>query len=283
MEFHSPTSMQQALELLASPDARCLAGGQSLVALMNLELVAPSRLVSLRNLAALRGIEWQRDGGVRIGAMTTHAELAALDAAAAAPRLLALAARVIGYPAIRNQGTLGGSIAHADPAADYPCALVAAAAEIEIASAAGARRLGAAEFFRGLFETALAPGEIVSAALLPPGPPGAGAHYEKFAAVSGDFAIASVAVIIAMQCGSCSAASIAAGGCAAKPVRDPAAEQALIGSALDDAALARASELLLRACDPADDTRASAAYRRRIFPTLLRRAVLGARDNGGRK
>lgn len=278
MDFHAPTSIAEAIGLLGAEDARCLAGGQSLLAMMNLELAAPSRLVSLRNIAALRGIEQRGDGGLRIGAMTTHAEIAALESTAAGPRLLALAARVLGYPAIRNQGTLGGSVANADPAADYPVALIAANAEIEIASGGkNSRRVPAAEFFRGMFETALAPAEIVIAVHLPPGPAAGGAHYEKFSLVAGDFAIASVAAIIAMKNGKCSAAGIAAGACATKPVRSAAVEAALVGSALDNAALARAGELLVQACAPHDDNRASGAYRRRILPTLLRRAVLGAR------
>src|SRR4029450_400626 len=109
---------------LAVEDARCLAGGQSLVAMMNLGLVAPARLVSLRRIAALRGITTLPDGGLRIGAMTTHAEIAALPVSGAGPSLLAQAAKVIAYPAVREWGTIGGSVAHADPAADYPVALV---------------------------------------------------------------------------------------------------------------------------------------------------------------
>ena len=140
MEYIAPRTLDEAYRALEADESRCLAGGQSLVAMMNLGLLAPSRLVSLRRIDALRGIAVQPDGGVRIGAMTTHAELASLATSAAGPALLAKAARVVAYPAVRAWGTIGGSVAHADPAADYPVALVAADAMIEIGSAAGTRR-----------------------------------------------------------------------------------------------------------------------------------------------
>src|SRR5262245_29361426 len=163
MDYVAPSTLEDAWRALETEDALCLAGGQSLVAMMNLGLIAPARLVSLRCIPALRGIAAEPDGSLRIGAMATHAELAALDVAAAGPALLAQAARVVAYPAVRAWGTIGGSVAHADPAADYPVALVAADASIEVASAAGNRRIATREFFRGIFETALTKGEIITA------------------------------------------------------------------------------------------------------------------------
>ncbi len=196
MDYVAPSTLEEAYRALDDEDARCLAGGQSLVAMMNLGLVAPSRLVSLRRIPALRGIATEPDGSLRIGAMTSHAELAALQAPGAGAALLAQAARVVAYPAVRAFGTIGGSVAHADPAADYPVALVAADAAIEVGSAAGTRRIAARDFFRGLFETALERGEIVTAIRVPAGAPGAGAAYEKLSLVAGDFAIVSVAAIV---------------------------------------------------------------------------------------
>ncbi|MBM3508299.1 MAG: hypothetical protein FJX64_11500, partial [Alphaproteobacteria bacterium] len=163
MDYIAPTTLEEAFRALETEDARCLAGGQSLVAMMNLGLVAPAKLVSLRRIASLRGIEKAKDGGLRLGAMTTHAEIAALDEG----WLIAQAARVLAYPAIRAFGTIGGSVANADPSADYPVALLAAAAEIEVTSAREARKIPAREFFKGLFETALASGEIVTAIHIP--------------------------------------------------------------------------------------------------------------------
>src|SRR5450432_2466593 len=123
MNYVAPASLEEAYRALEADEAVCLAGGQSLVAAMNLGLASPGQLVSLRNIAALRGIQAAPDGGVRIGAMTTHAELAAMNAAAAGPDLIARTARVVAYPAIRSRGTIGGSVALADPSADYPVAL----------------------------------------------------------------------------------------------------------------------------------------------------------------
>ena len=208
--------------------------------------------------------------------MTTHSELAALSPQAAGPRLVALAARVVAYPAVRNQGTIGGAVALADPSADYPCALVAADASIEITSVGGTRLVAAADFFLGVFETALGAGELVSAIHVPPGPANAGAHYEKFALVAGDYAIAAVAAIVATDTTRCHAARIAVGACGPRPVRSPAAEQTLCAGRLDDAAIATVGAAIVAACSPSDDSRASAAYRRRIVPALIRRAIAGA-------
>jgi carbon-monoxide dehydrogenase medium subunit len=266
MEFFSPTTLDEAYRALTTDDARCLAGGQSLVAMMNLGLVSPSRLVSLRRIDSLRGILRQSDGSLRIGAMTRHAELADLDMPDAAASLLAQAARVVAYPAVRMQGTLGGSIAHADPAADYPVALTAAGAIIEVGSRRGTRLVAAQDFFRGVFETALEKGEIVTAIVLPPGSPMACAAYKKLSLVAGDFAIVSVAAIVSRT------AQIAVGGCDPKPLF-------VSGLDLADAALLEAGKRLAAESDPPNDQRASAAYRRRVLPELLRRAVRAAVEN----
>jgi|KBSSwiStaDraftv2_1062776.scaffolds.fasta_scaffold02386_5 carbon-monoxide dehydrogenase medium subunit len=263
MEYVAPRTLDEAYRALGADESRCLAGGQSLVAMINLGLVAPARLVSLRRIDALRGIAMQADGGLRIGAMTTHAELAALTIAAPGPALLAKAARVVAYPAVRAWGTIGGSVAHADPSADYPVALVAADATIEIGSASGTRQVAAQEFFRGFFETALAAGEIVTAIRIPPGPRDAGAAYEKLSLVVGDFAIVSVAAIAGRT------AQLAVGGYGPKPIR-------LSGIDATDDALIAAGRALATASDPPGDHRASAAYRRRVLPELIRRAARAA-------
>lgn len=279
MEYFAPTDLDDALQLLALEDARALAGGQSLVAMMNLDLVTPARLVSLRRIAALRGIGMQPDGTTRIGAMTTHADLAAWQPTQVGPRLLAMAARVVAYPAIRNFGTLGGAIAHADPAGDYPAALVAADATIELASTLGRREIGAREFFQGVFTTAARADEIVTAVLLPSGPATGGACYEKLSLVAGDFAIASVAAIVATHGERCSVAHVAIGACGPRPVRIADAEQAFEDRLINDESVARLGQQLAAASDPGDDQRASARYRRRVVPELVRRAIAGAIAN----
>jgi carbon-monoxide dehydrogenase medium subunit len=263
MDYVAPLTVEEAWRALETEDARCLAGGQSLVAMMNLGLVAPSRLVSLRRIASLRGIAKEDDGGLRIGAMTTHAELAALDVAECGPALLAQAARVVAYPAVRAFGTIGGSVAHADPAADYPVALVAANAAIEVASATGTRRVAARDFFRRLFETALKPGEIVTAIVVPRGPTNGRAIYEKLSLVAGDFAIVSVAAVVAET------VTIAIGSCGPKPLFAS-------GLPLEPGALRDVATKLAAASDPPSDHRGSAAYRRKVLPELVCRAVRAA-------
>jgi len=280
MEFHSPTTLEDAMRLLSRDGARLLAGGQSLVAMMNLELASPACLVSLRRVPGLRGIESRADGSVRIGAMSTHAELAASDGPSPGLRVLAAAARVVAYPAVRNFGTVGGSIAHADPAADYPVALVAADARVELASTGGRREVPATGFFRGVFETAARPDEIVTAIIVPPGPAQGGAHFEKLSLVAGDFAIAQVAAIIAVADGRCSHAAIAVGAAGPHPVRVATADQALLGHPLDHGTIAAAADAVAAACNPGHDQRASAAYRRRVLPVLVARAIAAAARTG---
>lgn len=268
MNYLAPSSLAEAYAALAADEAVCLAGGQSLVAAMNLGLSAPMQLVSLRNIAALRGVETAVDGALRIGAMTTHAELAELASAAPGPALLAQAARLVAYPAVRARGTIGGSVALADPAADYPVVLQAAGATIEIGGAAGTRHVTARDFFKGLFETALDKHEIVIAIHVPAGPAGAGSTYEKLSLVAGDFAIVSVAALGGRR------VDLAVGGCAPTPL-------VVDGVEATDEALLAAGRALAQACDPPSDHRASAAYRRRVLPELIRRAGRAASARAG--
>ena len=275
--FHLPRTLEEAVGLLAAdPDSKYLAGGATLVAMMNAGLAQPSALISLRRIEGLQGIERSAAGGVRIGAMTRHCQTAASPQLAGAHRVVQQAASVIASPPVRNMGTMGGSIAFADPAADYPPALVAADAEIEMVGPNGRRRLKADAFFLDWYQTALEPGELIVAVHLPPAPAGAVGHYDKLSRVEGDYATASVAVVLAMSGGVCNSIAIAVGACGPTPLRLPAAEQMLLGSRLDDGALAIAGKHLAEAADPVDDVRASADYRRLVIPRLLRRAVRAA-------
>ncbi|MEX0922134.1 MAG: xanthine dehydrogenase family protein subunit M [Rhodovibrionaceae bacterium] len=277
MRFVEPESIEKAAAILAAdPEARCLAGGATLVAMMNAELVAPSQLVSLRRIQALNGIEAQPDGGMEIGAMSRHATVAAFPGFTGQQRLLSEAARRIGHPAIRNMGTLGGSICHADPSADYPTAILAADATAIAFGSEGRREIPAAEFFLDWFETALEPGELVVAVRLPPSPEDTAVHYEKFTRADGDFATVSVAVSLRLEDGAIAALSLAVGGAAETPLRDRAAEEAVIGRSLDDAAIAELAEALSALCNPIDDLRGSADYRRKLVPRLIARALRAA-------
>ena len=272
-----PTSVAEATTLLAADgDGRCLAGGATLVAMMNARLVTPSRLVSLARIEELRGIASAAEGGLRIGAMTRHGETAGDTRLAGSAAVIRSAARQIANPVIRNMGTIGGSIAFADPAADYPPALVAAAAEIEIAGRQGRRRVKAEDFFVDWYLTALESDEIVTAVFVPPAQKNSHGRYHKLARVSGDFAIASVALCLAAEAGRVVAFRVAIGGCGPRPVRSVAVESTLIGgplAALDTTELGAA---LAAAADPVDDVRASAAYRRLVVPRLVRQAVTEA-------
>ena len=276
--LHMPDSLDEAVRLLAAdPEAKCLAGGATLVAMMNAGLVQPSALVSLRKIEGLAGITRQADGSVRIGAMTRHRVTASSSVLQAGQAVVKQAASVIANPPVRNMGTMGGSIAFADPGADYPPALVAADAEIELLGGGGTRRLKAADFFTDWYQTALAPGELVAAIHLPAGDARAVGHYDKLARVEGDYATASVAVVLTLAGETCTGIAIAVGACGPKPVRLAEAERKLIGSKLDDVSLAAAGALLADAADPVDDVRASADYRRLVIPRLVRRAVRAAR------
>lgn len=281
--FHAPERLDEVIGLLtADDDARPLAGGQTLIAMMNADLLRPSAVVSLHRVAALRGIERRDGGALRIGAMTAHAALASSKDLHGAHRLLAEAAGRIGHEAIRNRGTIGGAIAHADPSADYPPALVALGATINVEGPRGRRSIAAEEFFQGFLTTALGPGELVTGVVLPAGPIEARAHYEKFARVEGDFATASVAVVLGMEGARIKSAGIALGGCGPVPVRAAEAEQHLVGSTADDTVLEATGSLLADASDPIDDVRGSAAYRRQIIPGLVKRAVRTALAKGAR-
>ncbi len=281
MRFHQPETVDDAVRLLADDeDARCVAGGASLVAMMNTDLVVPSALVSLRDITELRPIERNDDGSVRIGAMARHKAVAGFDGFDPGQMVVAEAARVIGHPAIRNMGTIGGSISHGDAAADYPATLVAADATIEIAGAEARREVGAADFFVDYLETALEPGELVVGVRLPAAADAAGA-YAKFVRVEGDFATVSAAAIVTMDGDACRDIRLAVGACAATPVRVAAAEDQLKGTELNDEDIDRAAAPIVEACDPIGDFRGSAEYRLALVPVMLRRAIAAAKRRAG--
>ena len=278
MRLLQPTTVAEAIAFAnAAGDARFLAGGQTLVAMMNAELVEPEALISLRRVAELGAIARRDDGAVRIGAMATHAAIAACVDFSPAQRILAEAARVVAHPAVRNAGTIGGAIAHADPAADYPAALTAAAAMVHVAGAEGERTIPVDEFFVDYLETALEDGEMVTAVELPAGPAGAVAVYEKVARVDGDFATLSLALVAVPDGDGFAHLRLALGSAGPTPVRAAAAEAALTGRNVGAAEIAEAAAALVAASDPVDDLRGSAAYRRRLVPGVLARAVAAAR------
>lgn len=264
----------EAVSLLASRQgSRCVGGGQTLVAMMNAGLVSVTSLISLEGIAELHNIE-DRDGAIWIGAGVSHREVAACPRFSGANQIIREAASVIAHPAIRNFGTIGGSLAHGDPASDYPTAIVAANAVVEIAGAQQRRTVPASEFFLDYLTTALDEGEMVTALILTPVPARSAGHYLKFSRVDGDYAIVSIGVTLTFgDDGICTQARLAAGGLGPRPLWCAEADAALCGTRCQDAAISEATHHLLGLADPVDDVRASAEYRQALLPKLLRRAV----------
>jgi CO/xanthine dehydrogenase FAD-binding subunit/aerobic-type carbon monoxide dehydrogenase small subunit (CoxS/CutS family) len=267
-------SLAEALDVLgADPEARLLAGGQSLVPMLNMRLVRPSRLVDLNAVPGLDGIHATPGGGLAIGALVRHAELVSSPSVGARAPLLAAAAAHVGHRAIRNRGTIGGSLAHADPAAELPAAVVALEAHLVAASPRGHRRIAAADFFTGLFATALAPDEILVAVEVPPSATPAWG-FAEVARRAGDFALAGVAgVVIADRDRRCVAARLVAFGAGDRPQRLAAAEAALVKSGGAGAGIAA---IAAGACAPTADVHASAEYRRHLVGVLAEQVVRDA-------
>ena len=278
MDFYRPTNIDEALTFLTQHEGtRCLAGGATLVAMMNAGLVEPSGLISLANLPELSGITTLPDGSIRIGAMTRHVETACSMALRGGQRVLSAAAQKIANVPVRNMGTIGGSLAFADPAADYLPALSSLDALIEVTSPQGRRTIQIGAVIVDWYTTIFNSDDIITAVILPPAPDGSVGVFEKLERTAGDFAIASVALVLAMQDDVCSAASIAVGACGPGPVRLTEADALIAGSRLDEASIRAAGSMLAAACDPVDDVRASADYRRLVIPRLLAKTVARAR------
>lgn len=276
-DYHRPHSVDEAVALLAAnPDAKPIAGGATLVAMLNARVIEPPALVSVAGIPELQGISVLGDGRVRIGAFTRHRDTAASDHLVGTLAVVRHAAAQIANATVRNMGTIGGSIAFADPGLDYPPALVAAGAEIQIAGPAGRRTVAARDFFVDWYLTALEPAEIVTAVVLPaPDAAGAGV-YVKHARVAGDYATASVACVRHGD----GRIRVAVGACGPTPLADSGADALLHAGAGDDA-VTRAGAALQAIADPLDDVRGSADYRRTLIPRLLQRAVRAVTTDRG--
>jgi carbon-monoxide dehydrogenase medium subunit len=274
-DYAAPATLGEAVALLAARpgEAMPISGGQSLMPLLALRLARPALLVDLRRLPGLDQISVGRDG-VRLGAKVRWRDIEDDPRLAAAHPLLRAAVAHIAHYQIRNRGTVGGSLAHADPAAELPGIAVACDGEIAAMGPAGARTIAAGEFFLGPLTTSLAAGEIVTELLLPAWPPGRRWGFEELARRRGDFALAGVAAFYDEgEGGRVRDAHIGVIGAGARPRRLAAAEAALDGRALDESALAEATRAAAAEVDPPDDHHAPAAYRRALVATLLERAL----------
>jgi aerobic carbon-monoxide dehydrogenase medium subunit len=274
VEYACPTSVSEAVALLAAhTDARPLAGGQSLVPMLAFRVAAPSLLVDLRKLNELRRIGIS-DNGVVLGAMVRWRDILEDTRLRAAHPLLVAAVAHVAHYQIRNRGTVGGSMAHADPAAEMPGIAVTCEAEIAVTGKAGARVIAAADFFRGPLTTALKPGEIISEIRLPPWSAQRRFGFAEFARRKGDFALAGAALFYDRDGGGKARnAHVGVIGVADRPLRLAAAEDALNGRVLDEETIAAVAAAACAAVDPRDDIHASGAYRRALVGIMVERAL----------
>ena len=276
-----PESLKDAIDALGRLDgeARLVAGGTALVAMIRLGLVKPDRLVSLHRVPALSRIAVE-GGSLVLGAMATHADIERARVVRDGWPLLADAVRRVATPAIRTSGTIGGNLAYAEAASDPAPALLCLDAEVRVAGPGGQRAVPIARFFRGFYEAALEPGEIVTAVRVPPAPAGARGGYVKYTSRSAeDKPLVGVAALVALDAsGRCVEARIGLGGAAPTPMRAAQAERALLREALTDAAVRAAAEAAAREADPLSDLMGSADYRREMVRVWVRRLLVALRD-----
>lgn len=283
--YFLPRTVDEAVQLLAEQgeEARVLAGGQSLMPLMNMRLARPTALVDLNEIGALAYVRtW--DGGLALGAMTRDADLERDTLAAERLPLLIEAARYVGHPAIRNRSTVGGSAAHADPAAELPAVLLALDAELEARNANGSRVIAARDFFQGPFQTILMPGEILTEVRVPGLPPRSGSAFMEFARREGDYALAGVAAVVSLdEDGSIASARLGLCSVGQSPVRPTGAEALLKGRQPDAETWQAAADAVIAALnDTPSDIHGSADYRRHLAGVMTRRALALATERAER-
>jgi carbon-monoxide dehydrogenase medium subunit len=276
-----PESLPDAIDALGRLDGevRLVAGGTALVAMIRLGLVKPDRLVSLHRVPALSEIRVE-GGALTLGAMATHTDIERSRIVRDGWPLLAEAVHRVATPAIRTSGTIGGNLAYAEAASDPAPALLCLGAEVRVVGPRGERVVPVAGFFRGFYEAALEPGEIVRAIRVPPTPAGARGGYIKYTSRSAeDKPLIGVAALVVLDSsGRCADLRLALGGAAPTPVRAEAAERSLRGEALSDAAVRAAAEIAARHADPLSDLMGSADYRREMIRVWVRRVLVSLRD-----
>lgn len=280
-EYHAASSVDEALRLLQTlPEAKLLAGGHSLLPMMKLRVLSPPHLIDLRRIPELRRI---RDDGERliIGAMTTHWVIESAPAVKAKAPLLAETASRIGDLQVRNVGTIGGNLVHADPAADYPAAILALDAELVAVGPAGRRLIPAREFFTGMLTSAVRSDEILTQITVPALPPGTGVAYLKFPHPASGFAVVGVAAVVRLHGGRCEDVRVGITGVGPTAYRAEGVEQALRGAALGDDAIASAAARAADGISVNDDLFASAEYRAHLARVFTKRAVRAALDRMG--
>lgn len=275
-DYVAPTTAEEALARLidAGEDAKVIAGGQSLLPVLRMRLNAPALVVDLGKVESLRGIRDEGDT-LSIGAMTTYQMLLDDPAVHEHLLLLAKATETIADPQIRHRGTIGGALAHADPAGDLGATALALEAELVILGGSGRRTVPAGEFFTGLFETAIGEDELLTELRFPKRT-GWGAQYEKFVRVSHQWSIVAVAATVKAEAGTIAQARVGLTNMGDRPLRATSVEEALVGQPATEAAVRSAVESVAEGTNPPSDLNGDAEYRRAIAPVLARRAVLAA-------
>jgi len=277
-EYRKASSVSEAIQLLSSnSDAKILAGGHSLIPLMKLRLARPGTVIDIGGIEELKGISVE-NGTLRIGALTTHAEIASSSQVQSAAGILWETAQGIGDPQVRNRGTIGGNVAHADPASDPPTVLKAMNATFTIQGQGGTRTVSADDFFKGPFSTALGDNEILTGISMPVLAENQHAEYAKMAHPATSFAVVGAACVVTMDHQTCTAARVAVGGLTPIPVRAPSVEEALTGKELTEETITAAAGLVVNdvGSDIIGDIFASAEYRRAMTAIELKHAIFHA-------
>ncbi len=276
-DYHRATSVADALGMLGSlgDEAKILAGGHSLIPALKLRLSKPAHLIDLNAIPELRSITRQ-NGHIVVGAMATHTAVQTSDIVRSAVPFIADLAGSIGDASVRNRGTIGGVIAHADPRADYPAALLAADATVVLTSKSGSRNVKADDFFVDMFTTALAEGELVTEIHFPALAKGTGASYQKFSHPASRYAIVGCAARVTVEGGVCKNVRVAFTGLTEKAFRDNGVESALEGKPANEATIQAAALLAAKSIEVTGDSFADEAYRRHIATVQARKALLAA-------
>ena len=279
-EYHAASTIDEATALLSKlgENAKVLSGGQSLIPLMKLRLANPAHLIDINAIPGLSGIR-EADGFLRIGALTRESDLEESEIVRTRYPLLHDTSKVIADPIVRNLATVGGNLAHGDPANDHPATMLALGAEIVAVGPKGERRMPIATFFTGPFETGLKPDEILVEIRVPVPPARSGGAYLKLERKVGDFATAAVAVQVTLGAnGACEQAGIGLTNVGLTPIKATRAEASLKGKALDESAIKQAAELAAQAAEPSADLRGSVEYKKDLVRILTARALRKAAE-----
>lgn len=277
-EYHRPATVEEAVGLLARyrDDAKLLAGGHSLIPLMKFRLAQPKHVVDIRRIGGLAGIR-EEGGAIVIGALTTHYAVESNASLKSKCPILPEAAAMIGDPQVRNHGTIGGALAHADPAADWPAVILALGAELKAVGSKGTRTIKADDFFKGLMTTALGADEVLTEIRVPAPPAGAAMAYVKHPHPASRFAVVGVAAVLTVSGGKCERASVAVTGVGSRVTRAKGVEGALGGKALDAQTIAAAAEKAAEGIpDITADLQGSVEYKQHLTRVYARRALEAA-------